>query len=203
MAKNKRKPKRTQARHKKSKASRHDKRSRLDTRNPQRRNTRQAKFPLVGSLAAAVATLATVLDVRIAFRLAIIVSGMFLANGRCTASSWFAAAGVLDDWDRFYDCLISIGRNSNAMATAVLKLVATRFNPGPNIGISCLLTSGGGLCAPEKQAPFFSDAHKPAPLVNSKRRDRKKAALMGDDTWLTQQTVRLALMAENRNSREC
>ena len=148
MAKNKRKPKRTQARHKKSKASRHDKRSRLDTRNPH-------------------------------------------------------AAGVLDDWDRFYDCLISIGRNSNAMATAVLKLVATRFNPGPNIGISCLLTSGGGLCAPEKQAPFFSDAHKPAPLVNSKRRDRKKVALMGDDTWLTQQTVRLALMAENRNSREC
>ena len=89
-------------------------------------------FPLVGSLAAAVGTLTAVLDARIAFRLAIIVSGMFLADDRRTASAWLAAAGVLDDWDRFYDCLISIGRNSNELATAVLKLVVTQLNPGPN-----------------------------------------------------------------------
>jgi DDE superfamily endonuclease len=112
--------------------TRHDKRTRLGTPNPQRRETTQAKFRLVGSMAAAVATLSVVLDARIAFRLAIIVAGMFFADGRRTASSWFVAAGVLDDWDRFYDCLSSIGRNSNAMATAVLKLVATKFNPGPN-----------------------------------------------------------------------
>ena len=78
------------------------------------------------------AALAAVLDVRIAFRLAIIVAGMFLADGRRTASAWFAAAGVLDDGDRFYDGLISVGRNSNALATAVLKLVAVKFNPGPS-----------------------------------------------------------------------
>ena len=132
MAKNKRKSKRPQARHKKSKASRHDKRARLDTRNPNRRDTEQAKFPLVGFLATAVATLAAVLDARIGFRLAIIVSGMFLADDRRTASAWFAAAGVLDDWDRFYDCLISVGRNSTKLATVVLKLVVAKFNPGPN-----------------------------------------------------------------------
>ena len=132
MAKNKTKAKRPQARHKKSKASRHDKRARLDTRNPNRRVTTQAKFPLVGSLAAAVATLTAVLDMRIAFRLAIIVSGMFLADDRRTASAWFAAAGVLDDWDRFYDCLTSIGRNSSELATAVLKLVVSKLDPGPN-----------------------------------------------------------------------
>jgi hypothetical protein len=132
MAKNKRKSKRPQARHKKSKPSRHDKRARLDTPNPQRRHTKQAKFPLVGSLAAAVVTLATALDARIAFRLGIIVSGMFLADDRRTASAWFAAAGVLDDWDRFYDCLISVGRNSSKLGTAVLKLVVAKFNPGPN-----------------------------------------------------------------------
>lgn len=131
MAKNKKKSKRPQARHKSSKASRYDKRSRLDTPNPQRRETTQAKFPLVGSLAAVVATISAVLDARIAFRLAIIVSGMFLASDRRTASAWFAAAGVLDDWDRFYDCLISVGRNSNELATVVLKLIVTKFNPGP------------------------------------------------------------------------
>lgn len=132
MAKHKRKSRRTQPRHKKSKASLHDKRKRLGTPNPQRRETTQATFPLVGALAAAASMLSAVLDARIAFRLAIIVSGMVLADGRRTASSWFVAAGVLDDWDRFYDCLSSIGRNSNAMATAVLKLVTGKFDPGPN-----------------------------------------------------------------------
>jgi hypothetical protein len=130
MAKSSKKSKRPQARHKKSKASRHDKRARLDTRNLQRRKTTQAKFPLAGALAAVVTTLSAALDARNAFRLGIIVSGMFLADDRRTASAWFAAAGVLDDWDRFYDCLKSIGRNSEKLATAVLKLVATKFNPG-------------------------------------------------------------------------
>ena len=132
MAKNRKKSKRPQARHKKSKASQHDKRARLDTRNPQRRETTQAKFPLAGALAAVVATLSAALDARIAFRLGIIISGMFLADDRRTASAWFAAAGVLDDWDRFYDCLISIGRNSEKLSTAVLKLIATKFDPGPD-----------------------------------------------------------------------
>lgn len=132
MANNKQKSKRPQARHKKSKPSRHDKRARLDTLNPLRRHTKQANFPLVGSLASAVAALAAVLDVRIAFRLAIIVSGMLLADDRRTASAWFAAAGVLDDWDRFYDCLVSVGRNATDLATAALKLVVSKFDPGPN-----------------------------------------------------------------------
>ncbi len=132
MAKSNRKAKRPQARHKKSTASRHDKRSRLNTPNPQRRKTTQAKFPLVGALAALVAPLSAALDARIAFRLGIIISGMILADDRRTASAWFAAAGVFDDWDRFYDCLISIGRNSGKLSAEVLKLVATKFNPGPD-----------------------------------------------------------------------
>jgi DDE superfamily endonuclease len=132
MAKSNRKAKRPQARRKKSTASRHDKRSRLDTPNPQRRETTQAKFPLVGALAALVTPLSAALDARIAFRLGIIISGMILADDRRTASAWFAAAGVFDDWDRFYDCLVSIGRNSGKLSTEVLKLVATKFNPGPN-----------------------------------------------------------------------
>ena len=51
----------------------------------------------------AVAKLQACLDRRIAFRLAIIVAGMFLADDRRTGSAWFVAGGGQDDWDRFYD----------------------------------------------------------------------------------------------------
>jgi hypothetical protein len=83
-------------------------------------------------LSAAVAALAAVLDRRLAFRLAIIVAGMLLADDRRTASAWFVAAGVQDDWDRFYDCLVSIGRKSRDIAAVVLRLVVTKFAPGPD-----------------------------------------------------------------------
>ena len=55
---------------------------------------------------------------------------MFLANDRRTVSAWFVAAGVKDDWDRFYDCLISVGRISEKLATAILGQVARKFAPG-------------------------------------------------------------------------
>lgn len=130
MAQRKRQSRRPQPRHKKSTGSRHDKRARLERRNRQRRRTTWAKIPLAGALAAAVAAMAAVLDRRMAFRLAIIVAGMLLADDRRTASAWFVAAGVQDDWDRFYDCLISLGRSSRKIATVVLGLVAMKFAPG-------------------------------------------------------------------------
>jgi hypothetical protein len=75
----------------------------------------------------AVSALQAVLDRRIAFRLAIVVAGMFLADDRRTASAWFVAGGVQDDWDRFYDCLSSVGRTSGKLATAVLGLVVQKL----------------------------------------------------------------------------
>jgi DDE superfamily endonuclease len=131
MAQRKRQSGRPQPRHKKSQASRHDKRARLGRPNRQRRHTTRAKIPLCGALSAAVGAIAAVLDRRIAFRLAIIVAGMMLADDRRTASAWFVAAGVQDDWDRFYDCLISIGRKSRQIATVVLGLVVMKLAPGP------------------------------------------------------------------------
>ena len=130
MAKRKGSSQRPRPKHKKQKKSRHDKRQRLQNPNPQRKKTTKAKVGLVGAMQAAVAVLQTVMDPRIAFRLAVVVSGMFLADDRRTASSWFAAAGVQDDWDRFYDFLISAGRASEKLATAVLGLVVQRFAPG-------------------------------------------------------------------------
>lgn len=129
MAKRKRSSKRPQPQYKKQKKSQHDKRRRLGKRNPKRKRTTQAKIPLVGEMQAAVSVLQSVMDPRIAFRLAIIVSGMLLADDRRTASAWFVTAGVQDDWDRFYDCLKSVGWSAGHLATAVLGLVLRKLAP--------------------------------------------------------------------------
>jgi hypothetical protein len=130
MAKRTPKSKRPQPQHKKQTKSQHDKYERLQRQNPSRRKTAQAKVPLTGFMHDAVAKLQACLDRRIAFRLAIIVAGMLLADDRRTASAWFVAGGVQDDWDRFYDCLISVGRTSEKLATVVLGLVVQKFAPG-------------------------------------------------------------------------
>ena len=127
MAKRKPSRKRPQPRHKKQKKSQHDKRQRLGRPNPNRNRTTTAKVPLAGAMQTAVSVLRAVMDPRIAFRLAIVIAGMFLADGRRTASAWFVAAGIQDDWDLFYDCLISVGRISGKLATAVLGLLVQTF----------------------------------------------------------------------------
>ncbi len=134
MAKRNRSSKRQQAQHKtKSKKSQHDRRKRLQQRNPNREQTTRPRVPLTGAIETAVTTLQAVMDRRIAFRLPIIVVGMLFCDGRCTASAWFASAAVKDDWDRFYDCLISIGRTSSTLATAVLGLIVQKFAPTSRI----------------------------------------------------------------------
>lgn len=129
MAKHKRSSKRPQAKHKKQRKSQHDKRKRLQRPNPKRKKTTNAQVPLTGPLQTAISALQAVMDRRIAFRLAIVVAGMLLADDRRTASAWFVAAGVQDDWDRFYDCLTSVGRTSGKLATALLGLVVQKFAP--------------------------------------------------------------------------
>ena len=129
MAKRKGSSRRPQPQHKNQKKSQHDKRQRLLRRNSDRKKTVSAKVPLIGAMQSAVALLQSVMDRRIAFRLAIIVSGMLLADDRRTASAWFVAGGVQDDWDRFYDCLASVGRTSGKLSTAVLGLVLQKLAP--------------------------------------------------------------------------
>ena len=129
MANRKHKSNRPQPQHKKQKKSQHDKRKRLQRPNSKRKKTAHAKVPLTGAMQMVVSMLQAVMDRRIAFRLSIIVAGMLLADGRRTASAWFVAAGVQDDWDRFYDCLASVGRTSGKLAMAVLGLVVQKFAP--------------------------------------------------------------------------
>jgi hypothetical protein len=130
MAKRRRFQKRPQPKHKKHQKSQHEKRKRLGCPSPNRQKTTKAKVPLTGVMQKVVLVLQAVMDRRIAFRLAIVIAGMFLADGRRTASAWFVAGGVQDDWDRFYDCLISVGRTSGKLATAVLGLLVQQFAPG-------------------------------------------------------------------------
>jgi hypothetical protein len=129
MAKSKRSSRRPQARHKKHTKSQHDKLKRLQRRNARRKKTTKATVALTGAMQAAVSQLQVFLDRRMAFRLAIVIAGMFLADDRRTASAWFVAGGVQDDWDRFYACLISVGRTSGKLATAILGLVVQKLAP--------------------------------------------------------------------------
>lgn len=132
MAKRKRCSKCPQPRHKQAgSSSQYDKRSRLDKANRDRRKTESARIPLVGWLATAAASMADLLDSRMAFRLSILMAGMLLADDRRVAASWFAAAGVGDDWDRFYDCLMSVGRKTGSLALPLVMAVVRKLDPGP------------------------------------------------------------------------
>lgn len=131
MAKRKQQKKSPQPNHKPNQQkSQFDKRARLDQPNPERCKTMAAKIPLVGSIATMAASMANLLDSRIAFRFSIIMAGMMLADDRRVAAAWFATAGVQDDWDRFYDCLQSIGRSSESLASSLLWIVLAKFDPG-------------------------------------------------------------------------
>jgi hypothetical protein len=133
MGKRKGNSRRPQPRHKRKLGpSRFDKRQRLNTPNPARRKTRQAKVPLIGPMAALASSMAAMLDARMGFRLAIVMAGMMLADDRRVAAAWFAAAGVQDDWDRFYDCLASVGRQTASLALPLLTAVLRKFDPGPD-----------------------------------------------------------------------
>jgi hypothetical protein len=114
-----------------SQSSQFDKRSRLDQPNEQRERTDQARVPLVGTLATIMGSMSSYLDPRTGFRLPIIIAGIMLAGGRRVASAWFAAAGVRGDWDRFYDCLASVGRFASSMALPLVMVVLRKFAPGP------------------------------------------------------------------------
>ena len=94
MAKRKRSPKPSQPRYKSSSPSQFDKRKRLDVPNPNRKKTVKARVPLVGEFASLIASMASMLDCRLAFRLSIIVAGMMLADDRRVAAACFAATDV-------------------------------------------------------------------------------------------------------------
>jgi hypothetical protein len=73
------------------------------------------------------ASLSKFLDSRTSFRFPIIKAGTFFAKGRRTASSWLRAAGVGDDWDRFYESIASMGRMADSIAVVLMRAVVAQL----------------------------------------------------------------------------
>src|SRR5512144_1849818 len=70
-----------------------------------------------------VAALAAPLHHRSAWRLAAVVAGILLAQGRRTASSWWRAAGIGTRFRSYYYFLDSLGRKTTAIAAVVFALL--------------------------------------------------------------------------------
>ncbi len=60
--------------------------------------------------------LARWLDRRTALRLPLLLLGILLATGRRTATSWFRAAGIADDFRAAYHTLFAVGRRTEQLA---------------------------------------------------------------------------------------
>ena len=112
-------------------SSQHDRRERLSQPNPDRQPTTHAKFPLIGGIAVLVAMMQCSLDSRTAFRFPILFAGILLAKGRRTVSSWFRAAGVRDDWDKFYESLQSVGKHPTSLMQPQLRTIVERIGSSP------------------------------------------------------------------------
>jgi hypothetical protein len=74
--------------------------------------------------------LARPLHGRHACRLLPLVSGMLFASGRRTVASWLRAARLGQDFRRYYYFLGSLGGKTEAIASALLRLVASVVAPG-------------------------------------------------------------------------
>jgi hypothetical protein len=70
-----------------------------------------------------VATLCSTLHQRSAWRLSIIITGIILAKGRKTVTSWFRAAGIYQRYKAFYYFIDSVGRKTEAVATVFFKIM--------------------------------------------------------------------------------
>ena len=67
--------------------------------------------------------LAAGLHARNRWRLPLLMTGMLLASGRRTVTTWLRAAGVSDDFQDYYYFLTCVGRKSESIATQLIALL--------------------------------------------------------------------------------
>ena len=84
---------------------------------------------LTAEWAAWVAALAAPLHRRLAWRMPTVVTGILMAQGRRTASSWWRAAGVGRRFRSYYYFLDSVGRKADEPAAVALRIVNQRVEP--------------------------------------------------------------------------
>jgi len=61
------------------------------------------------------------------WRLPVLLTGMLLASGRRTVTTWLRAAGVSDDYQDYYYFLAGVGRKSESIASHLVALVLARL----------------------------------------------------------------------------
>ena len=80
-----------------------------------------------------ISALAAPLQARSRVRLAPLFLGMTFAAGRRTASAWWRAIGVGTDFRSCYYFLAALGRNHQAIAAALLKIVIETIDTGDKL----------------------------------------------------------------------
>jgi hypothetical protein len=75
------------------------------------------------SLSRTFAAFAAWLDRRTAARLPLLLSGILLAHGRRTVTSWFRAAGITDEFRPAYHTVYAVGRRSQVLAFTAWQTV--------------------------------------------------------------------------------
>lgn len=90
-------------------------------------------FKLTAEWRAWVVALSAPLHGRLAWRLPTVVAGIVFASGRRTASSWFRAARVGSDFRSYYYFLDSVGRKTQGVAAALLRIVTQRIDAGDRL----------------------------------------------------------------------
>ena len=90
-------------------------------------------WKLPAELAQWVAALSQPLHRRHAWRLLPLLAGLLFAQGRRTVTSWLRAAGIGKGFQRSYYFLGSLGRQTEWLASLLLRLVASRLPLGDRI----------------------------------------------------------------------
>jgi hypothetical protein len=92
-----------------------------------------ASWDRVGELGSWIEYLSQDLDRRNRWRLAPLLLGVLWATCRRTVARWITAAGVSDDWQRYYELLWSVGRKAGLISRQLLRL-AIRVIPAEHLG---------------------------------------------------------------------
>jgi hypothetical protein len=91
------------------------------------------EWPLPPELVLWVAQLAAPLHARHAWRLLPLLRGLLFARGRRTVAAWLRAAGLGQDYKRYYYFLGALGRKAHFVASLLLRRVADVVAPGERI----------------------------------------------------------------------
>ena len=111
--------------------------------------------------------LGQVLHQRSRWRLPVIFAAMLFAKGRKTITSWFRAAGISRQYQSFYYFIGSIGRKTEIVATAFLKIMIQRIYKNTNTVLAAIDDSTTSRYGPKVAGAGIH--RNPAPTPDGKK----------------------------------